>query len=419
MIIDGEDYSELRNKHIKIEEKLGKKPVDLAFLISQPTPKALALILSKGLKSGYIVNGEGAQFLNSARFADSTPRWNDIWSGSPTSIDTPNDGKIDLSDSSLSAFIAVQDTEFLKFVDKRGSQLAGNGFFQRLLFCWPESNIGYRDKKETDYSLDEMQEFNSRLTELLNENLLNVGENPPEMNIVEFSAEAEAYFKEYSDEHEYELRPGHRFAKEAHLITKMPENVARVSANLHIFEYGSGKISLETLKSAIEICSFYYSELCRILILPPLHETDAAAIDGCFTNRLRNHGVRYAFIRSFRPYLPEKLRKDPRFANAILHLHDNGKIAKLHYCGNEYVDLHPTLSPDPVRFEYELGWIRHGDKVHKLVTKFPSLHIFEQAQRLIGAASGRPSMFTSHDDSMPPISPFFSVPKGANNQHDN
>ena len=71
--------------------------------------------------------------------------------------------------------------------------------------------------------------------------------------MINFSSDAAEYWTESYNKIEYELQKGGKYERSKDHASKLSENIARVAALLHYFEFGNGTISLTELKSAEKI----------------------------------------------------------------------------------------------------------------------------------------------------------------------
>ena len=172
-------------------------------------------------------------------------------------------------------------------------------------------------------------------------------------HVVEFSPEASELWLRTFNEIEAEIRPGGRFDGAGDHGSKLADNIARVAAQVNFFEGGEVKISLDTLKFAINYCLHCSDEFMRLFVPPPQEQLDGCELNYWF-DRIRNSGRRYIRKNYVRQSCLNKLRKNDRLNLALEFLRVNGYVS-FDYCGKTHViDLVPMLPRDLVRMQFEV-----------------------------------------------------------------
>jgi len=138
----------------------------------------------------------------------------------------------------------------------------GIGAFARFLILKPISTMGSREYKEPPTSLPKMDQFHSRVREIMDTLPLPLGDqgqlDPPTLL---FSPDAKKEWIQHFNTIESALESGGIFADIPDFASKFGEQAARISGVLHIFENGPiGRIGLETMQRAIRIALWHIWE---------------------------------------------------------------------------------------------------------------------------------------------------------------
>ena len=116
--------------------------------------------------------------------------------------------------------------------------------------------------------MPELGRFSARITELLND----LPQIDPDRGLVlpmlDFTADAKALWVDSYNAIESELTSGGDFASIRDAASKAADNIARLAAVLHVFEYGArGPISVQSVEAARRIV-LWHAYSARALLAP-------------------------------------------------------------------------------------------------------------------------------------------------------
>lgn len=227
----------------------------LKLIYSDTTIEALLEGLHERGNSAVMVHDEFAQFCDGP-MSRQLGALNALWSGSDWSVDRKTSGSFVLHDSSLTCLLQAQPVVFKRFVVKQGEQALGNGFFARVLVCWPYSTQGQRFENGSQGDYTKLNWFYDRCKTLLERS---------ESRLLKFSPQAQAHWNGIANSYEASMQPGGLYCAAKDFASKAAENIARVAAIFHSFLVeDSDEISSETLQYAINLISYYGEQYLNI-----------------------------------------------------------------------------------------------------------------------------------------------------------
>ena len=273
-------------------------PVRVPRLIyGDATPEQLGYSLVKQWPSAGVLSSEaGIVFGSHGMSGDSAMRnmalLNVLWDGGTHTIDRRTSESYRVQDARLTMGLAVQADTVRNFFNNSKGLARGTGFLARFLIAWPTSTQGTRLFKEAPKAWPKLRLFNDRITNLLDRiPVLNEagGINPITLY---FSNNAKQAWIDFHNDVEMELRLGGDMADTKDVASKAADNVARLAALFHLYEWQSeGAIQKELVEAAIEVVTWHLYEAKRFLnqIATPEHINNAIKLDAYILRYCRDH----------------------------------------------------------------------------------------------------------------------------------
>lgn len=284
------------------------------LIYGDSTPEQLGYSLAKCWPSGAVLSSEaGIVFGGSGMTGDSAMRnmalLNVLWEGGTHTIDRRTSESYKVTGARLTMGLAVQSDTVRAFFDNSKQLARGTGFAARFLIACPASTQGTRFFKEPPKSFPKLSAFNARITQLLDKvpMLTDVGGLEP--LTLDLSPEAKEVWIDFHNQVEMELRNGGEMVDARDVASKAADNVARLAALFHLYEWHSeGQINAEFVKAATVIVTWHLYEARRFLyqIATPSHINNAIKLDAYIlrfchdhkTNQVnKNHVRRHGSIR--------------------------------------------------------------------------------------------------------------------------
>ena len=241
--------------HVRAEPR---PPRSGKFLYEDTTPQALVLMLYENMPNACMLTSE-ANSIFSGKALGELDKLNTLWDGSSVIVDRISREGFTLQNARLTLALMAQPSVIARFMGRRGEEARGTGFLARFLVAKPRPMAGSREPR-TLSELPRQQAFNARLRERLETGV------PQTRHILRFSEAAAALWYEHSRYLEAQMRENglYHYAKDH--ASKLLENVSRLAAILHAFEYGldsDREIDAFTLTfcwTFAQLCSQHFTE---------------------------------------------------------------------------------------------------------------------------------------------------------------
>ena len=325
-------------------------PVRVPRLIyGDATPEQLGYALAKHWPSAGVLSSEaGIVFGSYGMSGDSAMRnmalLNVLWDGGTHSIDRRTTDSYKIQDARLTMGLAVQADTVRTFFNNSKGLARGTGFLARFLIAWPDSTQGNRLFKEPPTAWPKLTVFSERITQLLNK--------IPELNefggispiTLDFSNEAKKAWITFHNDVELELRNGGDFTDAKDIASKAADNVARLAALFHLYEWQSeGAINCDLVERAIAIVTWHLYEAKRFLnqIAVPAHVNNAIKIDDYilrYCHDYKTDSVAKNYLRQHGAIRDKKLLND-----ALDELIDANRIRVILDDKTSIVEVNPAL----------------------------------------------------------------------------
>ncbi len=274
------------------------QPVRVPRLIyGDATPEQLGYALAKHWPSAGVLSSEaGIVFGSHGMSGDSAMRnmalLNVLWDGGTHSIDRRTTDSYKVQDARLTMGLAVQADTVRNFFNNSKGLARGTGFLARFLIAWPDSTQGKRPFKEPPTNWPMLTTFSERISDLLNKIpvLTDAGGISP--ITLDFSIDAKQAWINFHNQVELELRQGGDLTDARDVASKAADNVARLAALFHLYEWQSeGAINSDLVERAIAIVTWHLYEAKRFLnqIAIPDHVNNAIKLDDYILRYCREH----------------------------------------------------------------------------------------------------------------------------------
>lgn len=336
-----------------LEDEKPHKPRQVKMLYEDSTSEALFHGMYSNMESAGLISSEGGEILSGRAFSD-LAKQNALWSGDPVTVDRKQADSYVLTGARLTVSIMAQNSAFDEYMNKAGDRSRGSGLWARFLVCKPWSTQGYRLEYGGEPEREHQQKFYDKITEFLSlgvdESRMGVGEKVT----VSLCKDAEAFWIGLANHIEIEMREGGRFCRIKDHASKLADNIARVAALFHCYEYGiGGSISVDTLASAMRLC-FYFSDCFRSIFDPRYRAWRDAEELNIWFNSFRIRGVRYVRKNMVLKYGPNKLRKKSELDTALASLSGAGLVRMFRVSNINSIDLSPMEPYDSRRISREI-----------------------------------------------------------------
>jgi putative DNA primase/helicase len=331
----------------------GEKPRDPRIprlIYEDVTSEKLGKALATEWPSGGIFSSEGGAVLGGHSMGkDAIGRTlallNKLWDGAPHIVDRATAPSFAVRGARMTISLQVQPHVLADFLDRDRGMSRGSGFLARFLVAQPMSLQGTRFYKEPG-DMPELGSFSSRITELLNE----LPQIDPDRGLIlptlDFTAEAKAHWINSYNAIETELASRGDFASIRDAASKAADNIARLAAVLHVFEYGArGPISLQSVEAASRVV-LWHAYSARALLGPltlSREAANAAALDRWIIDRCTMEGTDEFSTRTLLQSGPNGTRKREDFNSAVAILAAHGRVRVVQIGKRRAVKVNPAL----------------------------------------------------------------------------
>jgi len=321
------------------------------ILFTDTTPEALQASLANKWPSAGVFSSEAGLVLGShGMSADSVLRnlafLNQAWDGKTFQVDRKTSDSLIIKDPRMTVSLQTQSAAVKNFIKKTGELARGTGFLARFLVCEPKSTQGTRFFKEAPEQWPEVNKFNHRVLQLLNNQTVDE-DGLPIRTMLKFDNDAKQAWIKFSDKIEEQLSDGEFLSDIRDVASKCADNVARVSALFHVFEKDNEpQIGFEHVEQASAIVSWHLLEAKRIyrdLDEPEdvklARTLDKWLIDHCNANKTDQIGRNKVLQNG-----PYSLRSKSALDQAMLVLVDlNRANVTADQTGKSFIEVNPAL----------------------------------------------------------------------------
>lgn len=268
------DSTDIEKEILSLEKNRPEKPRRFRMLYDDVTPQALFLGMYEDLPTAGLISDEASGIMNGRAFKD-FPKLNTIWSGGVIAVDRTSSESYRLAGARLTVSLMVQEKNFNNYLSRNGDLSRGAGLWARFLVCKPDSRRGTRLMESFSSSWQRTDEFNAKMSELLERNAQLQAQARSCREQIKFSPAASVLWMKVFNEIEVGMLKGGRYERMPDLASKLADNIARVAALLHFFEGKEGDVSVEILEFSVSLCCWFADEFKKIFVPPVQVEVDA------------------------------------------------------------------------------------------------------------------------------------------------
>jgi hypothetical protein len=330
----GKPINKLKNDLVELQHDKPKPLRVPKILLGDETSENLAWRLYSGWPSCGIVSSEAGSVLGSHGMSpDSLMRnlsfYNIMWDGGTHSIGRRTSESFEVKGKRLTTMLQVQEAALREFIDRAGILARGIGYFARFLIAWPESTQGTRLFTEAPEHWPFLEVFNTRISQILSEQVSMDEEGCLQPTLLKFSPEAKALWIKFHDSIEVLLSSGEKLYSVRDVASKSADNAARLAALFHVFAHGtSGLIGEDSFESASLIVAWHLSESRRFFseLALPEELADAVRLNDFLVKYCLDHKTHIAAKSMVSQCGPNQLRKKERLDRAIKELCDLDRL---------------------------------------------------------------------------------------------
>lgn len=261
-------------------------PTDPTIVIRSGTTQGLLKRFQTHRPSMGLMSDEGGSWLGGFGMSEDArlhtiATLSDFWDGKTVQMNTGGEGFTALRGRRLAFHLMIQPVLCPRLLGN--SEAQGQGFLSRLLVAFPDSIAGTRIVDPTTRGRAEDQavvdQYRGRLERILAAPLpVREGTNELTPRAVELSPDAQAMWWDFYNSIEVRLGPDGDLNGVKGFVGKLPEQAARIAANLAVFEHGVSIASIDTVMLArgIALAEFYLSEASRLF---GMSEPDALLVE--------------------------------------------------------------------------------------------------------------------------------------------
>ena len=244
-------------------------PLQPTLYFEDCTIEALALHLAHGWPSAAFWSDEAGIVLGSHSMKNNPTRFvallNRLWDGKSSTTHRKTTQSYTIQDRRLTLNLMMQPV-LMNQLHQGGSSInRQSGFMARSLMSYPASNMGNRLYKEPPTDTSYLNDFNSRITECLNQSKSLTQDGCINLPTLLMSSPAKKKWIEFFNTIEAGLTKPSEWASITDFASKSAENVARLAALFHLFEGSKGDIGVKHIEQSIEIMLWHLNETKRIL----------------------------------------------------------------------------------------------------------------------------------------------------------
>ncbi len=344
----------------KHQSKKPKKLNHITMIHDDYSIEALLQSLYCNMPVASITTSEGAKVLNDINLK-SMVHLNTLWDGGNVDVQrVTRDGFI-LKNARLTTSLMIQPKVLEKIMSKRPDELRSSGYLARALVCQPISKIGHRSMLVTKVYNEKLGNFHSRLMSQIIKLMCSLSDSEVSRQELILDQQAEVEWINYVNYVEHNMLLGNFYESVHDHASKLPENVLRVAAVIHAFEFAEGSISYKTLRAAIHICQKCSNDFIRCFVPPPQDAQDGERLSQyLYSNFMAYQGSRpiehmrfdERFIRRNRVRQCGPFNKSALLNQALRYLSLQGRVRQIEEIGPNgnatvYIDLYPNY-PLPV-----------------------------------------------------------------------
>ncbi len=288
------------------------------------TQEAFVANLAQGWPSSSLWSDEASIILSSHGMQNGSTKFistlNRLWDGNPFLVHRKTSKNFAVSNRRLTVSLMLQPLLLLHLLQRHDGMSRQSGFLARNLITHPTSAMGERFYKEPPEKLEALDKFHNQINECLNQSLYLDKKGCHQLPTLSFSPTAKEIWIKFFNEVEKGLNNHNKWLNIQDFASKSSENVARLSALLHLFTgKDSSQINSESMEQAISIIHWHLLETKQILEPSVKYPNIDNAIK--LLNWIKSHDLQEASPRYLQQYSPvrEKNKRDQAISLLIEH----------------------------------------------------------------------------------------------------
>lgn len=344
----GQDPSDLTKRLDDIYCRMPAQPASRKMLYDDASPAGFKFDLRHRFSSVGFFSAEAKAVFKSGMMHELSLQ-NKFWGGETIHVTRRASESYDIIDARVTTSLMLQPKISEKQLHKQDSEARIGGYFARSLVAQPISTQGSRIIIVPISPSARLARFNSRISEILQQDLVAIEAGTHERKTLKFSFEAQQRWQSVYNCVELSLGAGGYLSDINDFGSKFAENVARMAALFHRFErYEGDEISLETLDRAGTICEWYLGEFKRLFSPPPpfpQEQLDAASLEQWLRSYRQGYDTLVLKKNCALQSGPNPVRNRNRLNAALDVLVLRGVLSISAFKKTQYIHLNPNLFP--------------------------------------------------------------------------
>ncbi|QLI80257.1 DUF3987 domain-containing protein [Chitinibacter fontanus] len=343
-----------------------KKPRLIKFSYSKFTPEAFLSGLKIHWPNVCIDLDEAGEFFN-GRPANDLPIFIHAWDGKSLSKDTSvEQTTVFVKSPRVAGMFALQESQLLRYFERRQGEARGIGFWARFLVCKPKSTQGYRNIEDLNFTSPDLDSLYARMRELMLSSIDSNGEPVTTRKVLYFDPHAANYLIQLGQKIESSMMPDGALSKAKDHGSKKVRNIARIAAALSLFESDWDVITVGFVKFAENIMDYFTDEFLAVFGEPEkqsqLHQNAEALWEWLVGFTLKNSNRYVLKSEIMKLAIPTRLRKIEELNPAIEYLASINRIGNFFYENLNYIDTSPRDNYDTASLGLAINRYRFGRK---------------------------------------------------------
>ncbi|MGR8018616.1 DUF3987 domain-containing protein [Burkholderia cenocepacia] len=257
-----EEFDKLSAKLIEHHRMMPVKLLHKQLIFSKATSAGVREMLLENDRAIGLIAPDAGSVVNGPAFGD-MPLLSGLWSGEDVR-DGLASGSPPLKEPRLTLSLMLQDSEFQKFMRRRRGDASGNGLLSRFLTARSSISI----TTENNFPKEKIHLFRDHLLRLLTD-----GSGKNEREVLDFSEQAQKYWKDYREDLTRQIGWEKWSAEKSYFGSRLPWQVARIAALFHRINGGSSEvISLDSVYGARKLCDWYLSKFDDVFVAKDLRD---------------------------------------------------------------------------------------------------------------------------------------------------
>jgi hypothetical protein len=368
---NGQDIQSAQSELQAMLESQPRQKMRAQMLLTNTTPQALAWHLANVYPYAGLISDEGAAVTESDALSD-LGMLNTLTEGGNWSSDRITRQRVEIEHARLMLYLQIQPEMFRDFLRRRGKQVHGSGFSSRWLFVRAKSNQGTRLQQFVDIPSSLIDVYHERVRELL---LEYQGPSIPARTVLKLMPAATELLTWFRRTVEEELAEGGRFSLMRGQAAKAAERCAILAAIMHKFEGRDGPISVDVMKGAVRLVSWFLNQHRMRFAAHSQLEIDAIDLEECITRNIHRWEKRRSVDGpELCRYAPRRMRQRDDLHAVLNVLEAQGKVQQWDGPGLAWgvslIYWFPQTPPEPwptvattLGRKFSGGWGRTAAKV--------------------------------------------------------